>query len=119
MNWRKGLFRAWVVFAICWAGVVGVDGILAWHADLWHVESEESSVKCNPPRPNVPSGAAEPTCTEANKRNGRVFVPWLLPKADQEKLLNVLWEAVAPPASLLLFGAALFWVASGFRVRRS
>jgi hypothetical protein len=31
MNWRRGLFRAWVVFATCWAGVVGGYGLYNWY----------------------------------------------------------------------------------------
>jgi hypothetical protein len=47
-NWRRGLLRAWVVFAICWVGFVGGYGMYKWYNDPWHtVSAKPASTACN------------------------------------------------------------------------
>jgi hypothetical protein len=122
MNWRRGLFRAWVVFATCWAGVVGGYGLYNWYNDPWRVVSVKDikDIKCDPANPltQLVPACAKATVDPAKTMADPNYPPWLRgPDVPRQLILSeAFWLAVGPPALLLAFGAALYWVASGFRV---
>jgi len=125
-----------------WVGIAGGYGVFKWYNDPWRVAAAEhcdptnphsnsflvckdkAKVKCDPTNPYarfVP-GCQQATIDPlkpkaATSTNDQLELPPFLvtPEAfRQPDLWEVFWLAVSPPALLLLLGAILYWVASGF-----
>jgi hypothetical protein len=115
MNWRRGLLRAWSVIAICWIGAIGGHGSYKWYNDPWRVVSVKplraECYEANPPQWCLDPEKTKPPFNPFDKFDVLPDVPL------EPSLWFVLFLSVVPPAALLLFGAALYWVGQGFRSR--
>lgn len=93
VNWRRGLWRAWIVLSIIWVSLVVVVVGVAFG---WWVDSTGFGYT-----DLVVSGSNSP--------------PDDLVSPDNVRIGRVLLVAVVPPLLLLMSGAATFWIISGFR----
>jgi hypothetical protein len=124
MNWRRGLFRAWLVSSICWVGAIGGNGVYEWYQ--WHRDiplANRNDPRCH--STSRPSWCTfDPDAYLANKPQPNAapnpfdkfdppIVDLFSPKPPS--LWMTILLAVIPPASLLLFGSALLWIGRGFR----
>jgi hypothetical protein len=128
MNWRRGLFRVWSVASICWIGAIGGHGVYEWYSDPWRdfPPSNQADPRCRAPSP--PSWCSfDPDAYLANKPQAKAapnpfdkFDPPIVdPFKPEPQLTPSLWTtlllSILPPISLLLLGAALWWIGKGFR----
>jgi hypothetical protein len=107
IRWKRGLFRAWVVFAVLWIAVA------AW------VQT----------RPLVPTGnpfqdlidaipyRTRNACEEAAKTNPQLVIEACVEEAHKKNWRDankVMW-VLLPPVLILLFGSVVGWAIQGFR----
>ena len=136
MRWQRGLFGLWIVLSAFW--IAGV-GAVTWATFPRLLTDAEFSILANPQKPGVPD-AHDPPASESHQEV-RSAEPAVLPDdgvsddvvpdADDtpaseshqevrsaERLAYVQRAAilgVAPPIFVLVVGAALAWMARGFR----
>jgi hypothetical protein len=107
MNWKRGLFRLWLLAAICWAVPVG---ILVWdqlgaHRPLTEMVDEQEAFKVKEAR------AVGYSDTEiASYLN--LYIP-----PDWHGRVSAVIAIVGPPVAMFLLGYALLWIGRGFRSR--
>ena len=141
MRWQRGLFGLWIVLSAFW--IAGV-GAVTWATFPRLLTDAEFSILANPQKPGVPDDvvpdADDPPASESHQEV-RSAEPAVLPDdgvsddvvldADDtpaseshqevrsaERLAYVQRAAilgVAPPIFVLVVGAALAWMARGFR----
>jgi hypothetical protein len=141
MRWQRGLFGLWIVLSAFW--IAGV-GAVTWATFPHLLTDAEFSILANPQKPGVPDDvvpdADDPPASESHQEV-RSAEPAVLPDdgvsddvvldADDtpaseshqevrsaERLAYVQRAAilgVAPPIFVLVVGAALAWMARGFR----
>jgi hypothetical protein len=141
MRWQRGLFGLWIVLSAFW--IAGV-GAVTWATFPRLLTDAEFSILANPQKPGVPDDvvpdADDPPAPESHQEV-RSAEPAVLPDdgvsddvvpdADDtpaseshqevrsaERLAYVQRAAilgVAPPIFVLVVGAALAWMARGFR----
>ncbi len=125
MNWRKGFFRAWVVFTVLWVMAVSAGAYVYGGWKTYHDASRELA-KVN----------KFESASKAEKAEMRIKDPWIgvtyraIFDCGSETLTQCvissrkrMWAglkisgaiAVAVPAALLALGATLAWVFKGFR----
>jgi hypothetical protein len=115
MTIARGLFRLWVVASLAWAGAVG--------AVTWETLPQDYPE-------NLTRADGWTPCSKGGPCTGKVWDDELAPSKEPFdptrpyrmvsnperptaiKMAGLL--ALAPPVVVLLFGAALFWVARGF-----
>jgi hypothetical protein len=97
MNWRRGSFRAWLLLAVIWCGLIAV---YAWSD--FNTTNMQMTMATN-----------EPGCDDPK------FIPLSCERQIDVATHGSLWAyviwAMTPPLILLIFGAALGWAVSGFR----
>lgn len=121
MNWRKGLFRLWLVLSLCWfvgTALFTYDDLCAiyslaeaerlsrWieNGGWFHEVLGEPGIYVSPALP--PS--LPPACFPA----GDLRVAWLT-RLEAFKIIG------GPPLALLTIGMAVAWIAWGFRRRKN
>ena len=108
ISWRKGIFRAWVVFTVIWLGVAGWIHYGPSPPGPWDLFSD------------LPFPRSADECRAAKEREAKIDLPQCIENAriqnwrDKERLA---WT-VAPPALLLVLGLLISWMISGFRPSR-
>ena len=113
MNWRRGFFRAWAVVSICWIGTIGGCDVYNWYNAPWRnlPDANKADPRCHMASP--PSWCSfDPDAFLAGKPQPNVKEADLSPSSS---LWMTLLRSIIPPAVLLLFGVALYWVGRGFR----
>ena len=135
MNWRRGLFRVWIVFSLVWA---------IWGADESNIEIHFQTFMAGPTKlPPIVAAFdnASKICIEQGgdwqKNPYDQYVngpnPWAKPipqacidagrlHAEKERyeesgrrIMFGLWLIVSAPLMTFLFAVILLWVARGFR----
>ncbi len=101
MNWRRGLFRLWLIATVAWLLVVGgllLPNDIALVFKLRHIDSSYSCEDHDP-------------CDliEANLAKRRALA--------EKRLMRNTPRILAPPAVLFILGVIGFWIAAGFRKR--
>lgn len=127
MNWRRGLFRLWLVLSVLWIGVVGVITWWKFPVDDWVVVSEEPDRNPPPPGFTVDKPPFDPSKPfTIVKPRPHEFDPdeYLASKrAEDMRALtkerhSAIWFAsilaLLPPALVLALGSALVWAFRGF-----
>ena len=108
MNWRRGLVRVWVVFSAVWVLASG-----GYELSRWVVYSNEARrtypecVVATPPSPWCSDWTQFPPYDPFSQ-----FIDGLPRRPD---IFIGVGLIVLPPIMLLVCGAALGWVGSGFR----
>lgn len=135
INWKRGLFRLWLVFSILWlmgGGWLSLSAIknsqdtsTAFSNFEAGVEKVESG-KILPLDFLGPSHPPTPvTIKDATGKEREYFLKY----TDEEEYGRLLWKrrtakmssvyavvgTLAPPLLLLILGSAFFWILSGFR----
>ena len=127
MNWRKGLFRAWIVFSVLWLTAWGVFGFLGWRDRATFEFTDPDGLKFDvtaPARTSIDeafeflhnSDFYQKRRDDCTKDHG----PWCSYPATMEMpntfaLWPVLIETLAGPPIFLVIGIAALWVAAGFK----
>ena len=107
IRWKRGFFRAWVVFAVLWiaaAAWIQTRPLVPTPGDLFADLLAEA--------PRTRSG-----CEEAAKAEPRVNVEACVENAHKQNWRNaseVMW-VLLPPALILIFGVVVAWTIQGFR----
>jgi len=99
MNWRRGLFRTWVVATTFWVVGVAVTGATNWYNDPWRPVAEA------PINPNSKPGQFDPSTAVPVNEIGTIA---------GTSLWVYVGFAVLPPMLLLLIGSGGIWAARGF-----
>jgi hypothetical protein len=107
MNWRRGLFRLWLVLSLFWVGIVAYD---TYDIVLVPRQMAADAQVCVEAR-NKNKGLGNPADCVSNLPGG-MFAD-LMPL--EPILIQRALAATLPPLVLLLIGVVLGWVASGFR----
>jgi hypothetical protein len=107
IRWKRGFFRAWIVFAVLW--IAGATWIQT--------------------RPPVPTGdpfqdlidaipyRTQSGCEEAAKTNPHIVIEACVEEAHRKNwrdVSKVIW-VLLPPALILMFGGVVGWTIQGFR----
>lgn len=95
MNVRRGLLRAWVLFAVIWAATFGALGFKK--AESYRTPLPGTIV----PASDLPPGLSGPWEKYQSGYWDRYGIYWL--------------TGAGVPATVLILGFGLFWVAAGFR----
>jgi hypothetical protein len=145
MRVRRGMFRLWVVASIIWIGIIGYNGYQEWRSvpqpiklyllpnatsdfyvpenifDRWDPGIEQSHSIIEYPHGvtlmihnSVPSAVAEPK----KKEFERQYVEPAARNYEKKRYdaaATYLEAALLPPPAVLIFGAAMGWVLTGFR----
>jgi hypothetical protein len=113
MNWKRGLFRLWLVIAVGWIAAA----TFLWWDDLTCSrctvvnEAKKPAGYENTTSVLLPDGtpvAIQTLDHAAALRAARLFI-W------NEKGSTILGTALGPPIALLLLGYTLVWIGRGFR----
>lgn len=111
MNYRRGLFRLWVILTVLWiAGVAFVSGPAVHHEFRWAAASQATLQGMSDEELMVALARAQ----EAERRGERPGEPAPTPN-PWGSLGRTGAVALLPPLALLALGAALGWAFSGFR----
>ena len=97
MNWRRGLFRLWLVLSLCWIVLVGVHN---WN-DLSSREMTSDLTKW--------SNEALEKASRGEALSVSDYPP------DWPRRLAAGGYIIGPPFAALLLGYVLIWVGRGFR----
>ncbi len=106
MNWRRGLFRIWLVFALVWALGVGAVATYRWYTDPWRVVGDEI-VDCKS-HPGWCVYLPSPPPSAGSTDSQRFKEAWPL------NVLKVLALAIMVPLVVLGTGLTVRWVVVGF-----
>lgn len=109
LNWRKGVFRLWVVGSILW---------VAWAAlntDPVHVWQERRNLIAEGLEL---SQEAHETEAEAKRTSLKIMQNDVRIAVRTRQLNGALTYIAAPPLIALAFGLVSLWIASGFRSGR-
>ena len=127
MNWKRGLFRLWALFAVVW--VLSVSGVAfdRWYNDPWRVVSEapKTTSAFDPSKPYTdkkPNGF-DPDKYLANKLPGwyqpEKVPDWAVTPNPEGKRpmswLEYLVLAFGVPAGVLGAAVAGWWAKQGFK----
>ena len=104
MNWRRGLFRLWLIVSVCWVILVIATAYTKWWPD-WRQHADVMA------------------CAEQRKADrslGNVFdcfdgEPRQLPNSPREALVRYGLLALVPVSTAFVMGLAGLWVVAGFR----
>lgn len=102
MNYRRGLFRLWLLLAVAWLAVVA----FAYGRSVYQ-EFEQAALKAAIEKDPI---VLQPAERESWLRDGQAWKP-----APWAALMRALAFAALPPGAVLALGAALNWALSGFR----
>jgi hypothetical protein len=108
INWRRGAFRLWVLFAVIWL------------ASATWVQTHPAPFNPSDPFADIPSPRSQRGCEEAAKAEPRVIIEKCVARAAEQNwgdVQRVAW-VVLPPIGVLILGLGMWWVVSGFRPRR-
>lgn len=96
INWKRGLFRAWLTFGICWVVFAG-----------WIQVSTPPAFDPSAPYYEIlPSGGTGPL----------IRPPGYGPTTHEAfRLIQAVLFVVGPPMALLLVGFVISWIIRGFR----
>jgi hypothetical protein len=116
MNWRRGLFRAWLVLSVLWLSGVG---LAAYSADPWEYHDLTWRPSDTPLYDDILKTAKTNMCGQ-HGADGSLLTDgcWYTPTLKTEiwRRAKAAWLlAFAPPAVLFVLGAAGLWVGRGFR----
>lgn len=106
MNWRKGLFRLWIIGSTVWIGVIFIvarpdqDALLGWKAPTQKERTFGADAK------NPYDDPIERLIEQAN--NGTVAPP-------QGQLIVFLLLTMIPIGATFAFGGGMLWAFAGFR----
>jgi hypothetical protein len=127
MNWRKGLFRTWIVFSVLWLTVWGVFGFLGLRDKTTFEFTDPTGLKFDVTAP-VGTSLDEAFAFLHNsdfyqKRRddcAKDHGPWCNFPATMEMpntfaLWPLLLKTLAGPPIFLVIGIAALWVAAGFK----
>ena len=139
MNWKRGLFRFWVVATFCWlaAGLWSDWGYLKPLFELSPSVSEPARPSAQPGTSTPPGepnrfarfaaedAAAAPTPSPENpflrflnEPPARIsFGQAVYPEQARKLALETLAGLLLPPFVVLLFGFGVAWTIAGFRVK--
>jgi len=107
MNWRRGLFRFWLVVSLIWIGLVGW---YTYETDIAQRQWAAKAAECAQHR-SKNSGLGNPfDCYDGNVRG--MFAD-LIPL--EQILMRGAVVAVGPPLAVLFAGLIGGWVLAGFR----
>jgi hypothetical protein len=108
MRWQRGLFGLWIVLSAFW--IAGV-GAVTWATFPRLLTDAEFSILANPQKPGVPDDVVpDADDTPASESHQEVRSAERLAYVQRAAILGV-----APPIFVLVVGAALAWMARGFR----
>jgi hypothetical protein len=124
MNWRRGLFRAWVLVSFIWLIVWAVTFLPGAEnkinlARMSNAELIAEYCKSPPGVPPPPEGFYTDECLQRLKANDRIFEKWGGGDGYLEQgyrvagVLNLPF-LIAPPFFLFLLGVFVAWVIAGF-----
>jgi len=102
MNWKRGFFRLWVVFAVLW--VIGVVVVAFGESSI------PSLTRSCDLLPQFTESGTGRQLTQADVDACEVV--W------KKKRLELVGWAAGPPAAVLLLGLVMMWVFRGFRHSR-
>lgn len=127
MNWKRGLLRAWLVLAVCWAGILGFevgDRLCANDRNPYQFLTYDQLIELGGVRGKKPIAAPASVSLEtANallvakdevKREQSLCFPDRL-RIDWGVRSSALGLIIGPPIGLLILGYALLWIGRGFR----
>jgi len=105
MNWRRGLWRLWLVFSLCWIVAVGVA---AWREEAWIGTRISACAEAKGAQ-----GANPFSCFDRDELARLKSAPVGL--ADVAAVIkDYAAFAFLPPLIALVLGLLGVWVASGF-----
>jgi hypothetical protein len=110
LNYRRGLFRLWVILSVLWiagVGLVSGSDVYLEFRKVAALDAARSRLREAEARPGEPLKPDE-LPPEANPFLGFELDPW-------SSLRRTGAVALLPPLALLALGAALGWVFSGFQ----
>ena|SRR5260370_24062682 len=110
IRWRRGFFRAWVLLTVLWiAGSIGVY--------TEYLSSDEGDIVMNPTTKEyfVMRHGTWVACVGRDTPDEAKKELESCERARDWKLLQKAMWLLGPPFSVLALGAALGWVALGFR----
>jgi hypothetical protein len=134
MNWRRGMLRAWLLFAVVWVAAVTIVAVLDWRATpaerayevvspsktKYRVEgvfeaTEQQIVSYVKTYDTAHPKPAE--CAAADPPNWcQSPIVIVMPgQSGSFKLWLYIWRGISAPSLVFLLGAGLAWVGSGFR----
>jgi hypothetical protein len=106
MNWKRGLFRLWLLLSICWVGLRGWDFYEGVLVPRW---SAASAQECFEARKDNPALGNPFGCFDGVENHFTDLIP--LGRAISQSMAMIAF----PPVAVFLFGYVLFWVSHGFR----
>jgi hypothetical protein len=122
MNWRRGIFRVWIVLSISWLLYS------AWKTDIWLVIESAKDGFPSIERIEADRSAAYDDCFGKAKENGQnpfaacdeIARRQMMPR---ETAIAVVQEfalsGVAPPLIALAAFGLLLWIVKGFKSREA
>lgn len=118
LNWKRGLFRAWIVFAVMWAGVTGWIGYpeIQEYRDYAYAHERAGELLAK---------GTDPVLLKTGELRPRSEV--MEDVANLEKARDANWlharraffVTLVPPLASLLLGGALYWIGRGFSSPRN
>jgi hypothetical protein len=107
MNWRRGLFRLWLLLSVLWGAAVCAYVYEAWWINPWRVVSQ-TDIDCLSPNPPGPWCNYRPKTFSFEQA-----------AADLPRPLWVyVIAAVGLPAGSFAAALGIFWIMAGFRGAR-
>jgi hypothetical protein len=121
LNWSRGLFRLWVLFAVSWVPLTCIIAV----ADRWETDSRHKAAITRI-REQFPgyfdlsdAQLVETVHTTWYSDMRRADFVWKVGLHDWPRPLTdyllILGAAAAPPAVLFAIGASLLWALRGFK----
>jgi len=109
MNWRRGLFRLWIVGSVLFVIAVAV-------ISYWDIKENFDAARLEAIRSQVDTSRPLPQWTDDELR---AFLIEMIPTANPWVRLGV-WASTAfgIPLAVLIIGSSLVWAFSGFAAKR-